>query len=142
MPRLRISRPFAAIAFAAVVACTSATDVCGCSPYRGKAARVFGQVTDAAGAPVAGARVTVLRGLPGCAQAIDTMGWVITPADGRYGTVVYEEARPIGNDCLRVIATPAPGSTLRASDAVGFTVPFQEEVRMDSVRVDLVLRAP
>ena len=65
MPRLNVRRqrtPLGALAIAIVVACSSPTDACGCSPIP-PGVIVVGTVTDASGAPVVGAQL-LLDGIP------------------------------------------------------------------------------
>lgn len=143
MLRIPRPRPLLLLAVATLVACTSGpTDLCGCSiPPDG--AVLYGRVTNAAGAPVQAARVVAEHGAPGCAQPLETLGEVFTSPDGTYRTMLYvngEPPRP--GDCLRAFATPPAGSGLRGSDTVPFAARFGRGSALDSVRMDLVLRAP
>lgn len=65
MPRLEARRhgtPLAALTIAVVIACSSPTDVCGCTPLP-PGVVVVGTVTDASGAAVVGARL-LFDGVP------------------------------------------------------------------------------
>jgi hypothetical protein len=129
----------AALALMLVVSCDN--PVCGCPPSR-DAGFLYGRVTDAAGTPVADARVEALYAFPGCVEPVEPMGQARSGADGRYRMAVYTvfHARP--GDCLRAFALPPAQSSLRGSDTVAFSVEFAVDVPKDSARVDLVLRAP
>lgn len=142
MPRVPRPRPFLLLAIATLVACTSGpTDLCGCS-VAPDAAVLYGRVTDAAGAPVQAARIVAQHGAPGCAQPLETLGEVTTGADGGYRAMLFVHSRQPGTgDCLRAVATPPVGTALRA-DTVPFAARFGRGNPLDSVRVDLVLRAP
>lgn len=127
------------LALMLVVSCEN--PVCGClTPSR---AVVYGRVTNSAGAGVAGAVVHTELGFPACApELIEEIGSARTEPDGRYRLQLRTlgALRPEG--CLRAYADPPAQSTLRASDTVPFAVKLRYEGRMDSVRVNLVLRAP
>lgn len=94
------------LAFSTVmaVACTGATDVCGCPPLPPVAVVVTGRVTDAGGAPVAGARVAV-DAVPAIFSSEPIFHFIdptTTGADGAFVT--------------RALATYGPGPmSLRAS---------------------------
>jgi hypothetical protein len=137
---LRIPRPFAVAALLAGVACSvNPVDLCGCS-LPGPHAIVYGQVTDPAGARVAGAGVQVEVGGPGC-QGLERVLETPTDAAGRYRTGVT----PTGSAaemCVRLSARPPTGSSLRDSDPVQLILPTPTTLPADSVRRDLVLRAP
>jgi hypothetical protein len=143
MPRIRVPRPFAAIAFAAAVACTSTpTALCGCS-VPGPYALVYGRVTDPAGTPVAGGTVHWQMGTAGTAGCAAIAGSQGVPVDesGVYHVGVF----PVGEgpeQCVRLAALPPAGSPLRGSDTVQIAIPTPRTVPSDSVRRDLVLRAP
>jgi hypothetical protein len=140
MPRIRIPRPFAAVALLAGVACSvNPVDLCSCTlptPYT----IVYGLVTDPAGAPVAGAGVQVEVGGPGC-QAMERGPETPTDAAARYRTGVTPTGSAAGM-CVRLSARPPAGSPLRGSDTVQLTLPTPTTLPADSVRRDLVLRAP
>lgn len=140
MPRIRISRPFAAIAFAAAVACTSnPVALCGCS-MPGPYAVVYGRVTDPAGTPVAGGTVHWETGPAGCGSIAGSQD-VPVDASGIYHVGV-SAAGEGAEQCVRLAALPPAGSTLRSSDTVQITIPTPRTLPADSVRRDLVLRAP
>lgn len=143
MPRIRPSRRILLLTAALAVACTSdPVTLCGCSPPP-DVAILYGRVTDAAGGPVQDALVVAERGLPGCSTIQEKMGEVRTSADGSYRTpVIAHMGLPRAGDCIRAFAAPPAGSTLHASDTVAFAVRFATTEPLDSVRVDLVLRAP
>lgn len=138
MPRIRIPHPFAG-ALVLLLAVSCQNPVCGClSPP--DVAVLYGTVTDPAGNPVAGAAVRAEDGSPGCQAAGDFLGWEKTDAAGRYRTEMHESWRD--SQCMRAFASPPAGSPLRGSDTVPFRVTFAPRRATDSVRVDLVLRAP
>jgi hypothetical protein len=136
----RIPRPFAAVALLAGVACSiNPVDLCGCS-LPGPYTILYGQVTDPAGALVPGAEVMVDVGDPGC-QALVRGSQASADAAGQYRTGVTA----IGSApemCIRLFALPPAGSTLRGSDTVQLILPRPTTLPADSVRRDLVLRAP
>lgn len=140
MPRLRIPRPFAAMVFAAAVACTSnPTALCGCS-LPGPHSIVQGTVRDPAGAPVPGARVYWETGTAGCATIVGTQDAPVNAAGGFYFAIFAAGNGP--EQCIRLAALPPAGSALRGSDTVQVTVPTPRSPPADNVRRDLVLRAP
>ena len=125
---------------AALVACTTdALTLCGCS-MPGPYAVLYGRVTDPAGTPVAGGTVHWETGPAGCAT-IDIARVVPVDEMGVYHVGVF----PAGDgpeQCVRLAALPPAGSPLRGSDTVQVTLPTPRTVPSDSVRRDLVLRAP
>lgn len=139
MNRIRIPRPFAAIAFAAAVACSSDPIVlCACLMPR-PSVTLYGTVTDPDGLAVDGATVHVTVGPPGCGtvaasenEPTDAGGWYSFPV---FGTGNYAE------QCVRVWAMGPVGSSWRGSDTVRLTLPTPQTSAADSVRRDLVLRA-
>lgn len=135
-------RRFYLITLAAAVACTSdPVAVCACTPPF-DTALVYGRVTDAAGQPVQGATVTAEHRTPGCAEHVVRLATATTLADGTYGTTLYTyRDEPVPADCVRAYADPPAGSRLLVSDTVPFYVELLPAERMDSVRVDLVMRA-
>jgi hypothetical protein len=141
MPRLmRAPRLLTgSLALMLVVSCEN--PVCGCiTPSR---AVVYGRVANPAGAGVPGAAVHTGLGFPRCEPGmIREIGSTRTEADGRYRLELrtLEPLRPEG--CLRAYANPPGQGTLLPSDTVPLSVELRYEGRMDSVRVDLVLRAP
>lgn len=138
MPRIRIPRSLAgALVLMLVVSCQN--PVCGClSPP--DVALVYGTVTDAAGNPVEKAAVRAEEGSPACQAAGVFRGFDEADAAGRYRAEVH--AFQPDPECMRAFALPPAGSTLRGSDTVPFRVTFAPRTPADSVRVDLVLRAP
>jgi hypothetical protein len=143
MPRIRSRRRFFLLAVA-VAACTTGDPItlCGCQPTP-LAAVMHGRVTDAAGNPVAGATVEAEHAAAGCGEHLERIGSVETGADGRYEAIIAAHRTIVqpGN-CLRASAAPPAGSGLSASDTVPFSVFFSQTDPLDSVQVDLVLRAP
>lgn len=138
MPRIRVPRPLAG-ALVLMLAVSCQNPVCGClSPP--DVALVYGTVTDPAGSPVARAAVRAEDGSPECQASGVVVGWQEADAAGRYRAEVHS----LGPDseCMRAFALPPAGSTLRGSDTVPFRVQFAPRRPVDSVRVDLVLRAP
>jgi hypothetical protein len=140
MPRIRIPRPAFLLAAALVVACTTEpTGLCACDPAPFEAI-VYGRVTLPDGAPAAFAVVQGQIGPAGCPPWADT--WQAnTGAAGSYRLSVYSYGSP-PDRCQHVFAFPTAGSGLRGSDTLPFTVQFRGGSQRDSVRVDLVLRAP
>jgi hypothetical protein len=138
MPRIRIPRSLAG-ALVLMLAVSCQNPVCGClSPP--DVAVLYGSVTDAAGNPVEKAAVRAEEGPPGCQAAGVFSGFDETDAAGRYRAEVH--AFRTNPECTRAFALPPAGSTLRGSDTVPFQVTFSPRRPEDSVRVDLVLRAP
>jgi hypothetical protein len=136
----RIPRPVAAVALLLGVACSvNPVDLCGCSipaPFT----IIYGQVTDPAGALVAGATVQLDAGAPGC-QSLAPVGQVTTDAAGRYREGVMKTVSD-ARMCVQLFALPPAGSPLRGSDTVDINIASPMTLPPDSVRRDLVLRAP
>lgn len=141
MPRIRIPRTLLpALGLMLFVSCTDPTGLCGCSPAPDEAV-VYGRVTGPGGAPVAGALVRAVVGIPSCESSPAGME-ATTGADGGYRILAYSFGGP-PDPCQHVLALAPAGSGLRGSDTVPFTVSFRGMgTPPDSVRVDLVLRAP
>jgi hypothetical protein len=122
------------------VSCTDPMGMCACPPSRFEAV-IHGRVTDPAGAPVPGAKVTALHGIS-CDTHTMTIGEATTGADGRYRAHLYSTSQPRPGECARAFALPPAQGTLRGSDSVALGVEFGTDQVVDSARVDLVLRAP
>ncbi|HEX2076741.1 MAG TPA: carboxypeptidase-like regulatory domain-containing protein [Longimicrobium sp.] len=144
MPPIRIRIPrmlLVVLGLMLFVSCVNPYETCACSPPPDEAV-VYGRVTDPSGAVVAGALVRAERGPPGCQPSVERWEGT-TSATGRYRVSVYSHGGPDADWCQRVFALPPAGSTLRGSDSVAFTVRYRPAgSQPDSVRVDLVLRAP
>ena len=123
------------------VSCGNPTGMCGCPPATFRAV-LQGRVTGPAGQPVAGARVHAEMGVPDCGGTIMPLEEAQSGADGAYRTVIISFGPANRGECLRAYATTPPGSFLAGSDTVPFAVEFGMNRVVDSVRVDLVLRAP
>jgi hypothetical protein len=136
MPRIRIPRSFAAIAFAAVVACTNPNGLCACDPLLPTAV-VYGRVTQPDGVPAGGAQVHVDLSPTGCGKWVDGRDYR-TDGEGRYRASVYRIG-PESEQCVRVFAEPLARSA-SGSDTVTVSVAFPDAGLPDSVRVDLALR--
>lgn len=137
MPRIRIPRSLAgALGLVLLVSCEN--PVCGCTPASERAV-LYGRVTDGAGNPVASAVVRAEGGSAGC-QNTGSVGGAATDAGGGYRVELRRFSGPM--ECLHAFAFPPSGSALRASDTVPLQVRFDAPRATDSVRVDLVLRAP
>lgn len=143
MPRTRIPRPFFLLAVTLAVACTAdPTGLCACSPAPDEAI-VYGRVTVPGGGPAVGVTVRGEIGPRGCEPWAD--GWqATTGANGRYRLSVYRDGGyGYGPEaCQRVFAAAPNDSGLRGSDTVPLVVQFRPSPPPDSVRIDLVLRAP
>ena len=137
MRRIRIPRPFAAITFAAAVACTNPNGLCACDPPLPTAV-VYGRVTQPDGAPAGGALVHVDLSPTGCEKWVDGRDYH-TGAEGRYRASAYRIG-PESEQCVRLFAEPLVRSAMRGSDTVTISVRFPEGARPDSVRLDLALR--
>lgn len=138
MSRIRIPRPFAAIALAAAVACGGDPIVlCACS-FPAPEVAVYGSVADPDGLPVDGATVHLTIGPPGCASVA---GSVNGPADaaGRYRLSVFRTG-DYAEQCIRLWALAPVGSGWRGSDTLQFNLPTPQALSADSVRRDLALR--
>lgn len=139
MPTLRVPRPFAAVAFAAAVACTATpTGVCAClveSPHT----LVYGRVTDAAGAAVANAFVRVETG-PATCQGLQVRGDARTNDAGEYSTYIYRIGAQ-ADFCVRLVARELTGTGQRLSQAQQFGVTVPGSFPADSVRRDIVIPA-
>lgn len=142
MHRIRIPRHLAAcLGVMLFVSCADPMGMCGCPPALSEAV-IYGRVTDAAGAPVQGARVSALLDVANCSAPMGVLGGGITTGDGRYRAHLAAPSPPREGDCLRAFAAPPAQSRLRGSDTVAFAVGFGTDRVTDSTRVDLVLRAP
>jgi hypothetical protein len=142
MHRIRIPRHLAVcLGVMLFVSCADPVGMCGCPPARAETV-IYGRVTDAAGAPVQGARVTAMLGTGGCAVQRGILGEGTTIADGRYRAHLVAPSQPQPGDCLRAYAMPPAQGTQRGSDTVPFVAGFGTDRVVDSTRVDLVLRAP
>ncbi|HEU0302009.1 MAG TPA: carboxypeptidase-like regulatory domain-containing protein [Longimicrobium sp.] len=140
MPLIRIPRTLsAALGLMLFVSCANPYETCACSPPPDEAV-VYGRVTDPAGAAVAGSLVRVEIGIPGCGSS--PIMEATTGADGRYRILAYSFGGPEPR-CEHVFALPPAGSALLASDSLPVAVQFRSaRAQPDSVRVDLMLRAP
>lgn len=114
----------------------------GCSPGPAESvytldAIVYGRVTDASGAPVAGARVFARHHDPGCSGDMrDEDSRQSTDADGRYRTYFLTLAGTLESSCLLLHAEVGQ----RKSAPVRFEVEFREEGQpLDSVQVNVVM---
>lgn len=142
MPRIPIPRPLGAcLGVMLFVSCANPAGTCACPPARSEAV-IYGRVTDAAGAPVPGARVAALLGTAGCAESMGVIGEGTAIADGRYRAHIFALSQPRPGECLRAYASPPAQGAHRGSDTVAFAVRFGTDEVLDSARVDLVLRAP
>lgn len=141
MSRLRIPRPFAAIAFAAAVACTTPTGVCACSPPEQPFTVLRGIVSTPAGAAVEGAMVSLQLATAACTTFETQPGNARSSATGE-----YEQHLPhsplVPQMCVRLVAQAPAGSGFQASDPVQMVLPTPTRLPPDTVRVDLVLRTP
>jgi hypothetical protein len=137
MPRLRIPRSFAAIAAAAVVACTTTpTNVCACLQIRPHNV-VHGRVTDAAGAPLPNAVVRVEAGPAPCGVLrLESDAYV--DAAGEYSAMVARKG-PSGDVCVRLVVWDLAPGGVRFSQPQQFTMLVPVALPPDSVRRDIVL---
>jgi hypothetical protein len=128
------------LALLLVVSCDN--PMCGCPPSR-DAALVYGRVTDASGNPAVGIRVEARHDAAGCVEPGEVIGNAFSQAGGAYRMPIYTVSPARPGDCLRAYALASTNTVLvRGSDTVAFAVRFAVDVAEDSVRVDLVLRAP
>lgn len=128
----------------ALAGCTGDSPfVCDCAAPA-DVAILYGRVTNAAGAPVAGATVRAEHATADCTDVVEEIGDVQSGSDGRYrARLELRRDDPGEESCLRAFATPsASQTTLRTSDTLTFEVELNRTEPFDSVRVDLVLRAP
>lgn len=139
MPEIRIPRPFAAIAFAAAVACSNPQGLCACDPVPPRAV-VYGRVTQPDGVPAGGAQVHVELSPTGCEKWVDGRAYQ-ADGEGRYRASAYRLG-PESEQCVRVYAEPLVRSAMRGSDTATITLRFPDAGLPDSVRVDLALRGP
>lgn len=126
-------------AAAALAACTQSTTLCGCSPVV-PSVLLQGAVTDPDGAPVHRAAVSAQVASPTC-DGFATGGSQYTNETGDFRVYVPHANAPEPL-CIRLVALPPSGSTLRMSDTVQFTVPFSATLPPDTVRRNLQLKAP
>lgn len=141
MPRIHIPRRFGLTAALLAVACTADPIVsCACSPPLDVAV-VHGRVTMPGGGAAAGATVRVQIGPPGCQPWADARDET-SGANGEYELLALDAGGQNPDACRRVFALPPAGSGLRGSDTVPLVVRFRAGPPLDSVRIDLALRAP
>jgi hypothetical protein len=139
MPRVRIPRPFAAIAVGSAVACSADPIVlCACSQVPPHTV-VYGSVTDPSGEPVQGATVRMEAGVSTCEPVSETLE-AATDAAGRYRLFVIRTTA--AEQCVRLAALAPAASGWRGSDTVQFAIPPLQALGSDSVRRDIALRAP
>jgi hypothetical protein len=137
MSRIRIPRPFAAIAIVSAVACSADPIVlCACSQVPPHTI-LYGSVTGPAGQVVPGTAVRVLVGPPDCGGGSPAS--VLMDEASRYSAMIV----PTGGytqQCIRVWATAPAESGFRDSDTLRLTLPTPASAGADSVRRDVVLR--
>lgn len=133
--------PWASIVVAMVLACASPTDSCGCSPAP-LTAVITGEVTDPMGTAVAGAIVRAELAAPGCATTLESLGTAVSDAAGQYLVDLALYGSATVGDCLHVWAEPPGGMPLMSSVAVPFSIVFSQPPAIDSVGINLTLRAP
>lgn len=139
--RFRIRLRYAALLLVSAVACdlVNPVDTCACSmppPFD----VVYGTVTEPGGTPADGATVRADVGAPGCQSAVEGVTQP-TDAAGRYRVLVHRTG-DYAEQCIRLVALAPAGSGLRSSDTTRLTLPTPVSHPPDSVRVNLVLRAP
>lgn len=140
MPKIRIRRPFAAIAIASAIACSGDPIVlCACSQVPPHTV-LHGSVKTPSGEGVDGATVHLNVGPPDC-QTVASASSAPTDAAGRYAAAVIATGN-YAQQCVRLWALAPAGSGLRNSDTLQLSLPTAQNAGADSVRRDIALRAP
>ena len=132
-----LSRALAALAVIAL-ACSTPTDVCGCPPAR-SAVVVAGTVADAAGAPVAGARI-LLDAVPLTLSSEPPIAYSIVPvtdAAGAFAGRAYSLWADDEQALRAAVVRPGTADTVRLR--LGAATLRPEHGRLDTVRVALRL---
>ena len=115
------------------------TEPCACPPALG-VGTVFGQVTDAAGAPVPGTTVHVAAYRTACDGVENPLIDVeerATDSQGRY-RYALRTIVPSEDGCVRVAVLSAEGDTLATDAAIlRFIASYGSGALPDSVRIDL-----
>ncbi len=124
-----------------LLSCSSPTMICACPPATFDAV-VYGRVTTPEGAPVAGAPVYVENQERGCQSEVREWERGFSHPSGAYRVYFRLTMSRSAESCLVARAEPPAGSMLLPSVAVPFEVRFGTNQPVDSVQVDLVLRAP
>lgn len=131
---------FSAALIIAGLGCWFPTDICACPPAR-TAVYVIGSLTDAAGSPVADARL-YLDGVP-TNRTWDDPILVSGPssarsdAAGAFRGVAYSHWSPATLELRAVVVSPDLADTIRLS---GGSVPFRQDgTTLDTARVTLRL---
>jgi hypothetical protein len=121
MPAIRTRRAFAAIAIASAIACSGDPIVlCACSRVPAHTV-LYGSVKAPSGEGVEGATVHLNVGPPDC-QAVASASSAPTDAAGRYTAGVIATGG-YAEQCVRLWALAPPGSGLRNSDTLQFSLP-------------------
>jgi hypothetical protein len=139
MPRIHVLRAFAVLALLAACDVLNPVDTCACSipaPFD----VVYGTVTAPLGEPVAGATVHADVGPAGCQSTLMAEDRQ-TDAAGSYRLLVPQTGS-YAEQCVRLVALAPAGSGWRDSDTSRLTMPTPLSHPPDSVRQNLVLRAP
>lgn len=140
MTRIRILHAIAIAVLLAACEAVNPVDTCACSlpmPFD----IVYGVVTAPGGGPVTGVTVDATIGPAGCQTRLDGNFSQPTDTQGRYRVPVVAVS-DLPQLCVRLVALAPPGSGWRDSDTTRLTVPSPVSHPPDSVRVNLVLRAP
>ena len=130
----RHGTPLSAMAIAVVIACSSPTDVCGCTPMPPSVV-VVGTVTDASGAAVVGARL-LFDGVPE-AMAVDPplidFDFAVTDQEGEFADRVLNWEYAMTELVLRAAVVEA-GTTDTIRLRLG-PARFRTGARIDTIRV-------
>jgi hypothetical protein len=132
-------------AFTSLVVAACGTEPRGCDICTTSAV-VYGAVQSATGAPVPSARIAIEARAPDCHGSDDNYFGdpVTSDADGNYRMRVRSLVSPM-TVCLIVNVQPPPSTTLTITADTGRVVQLRPDYTagqaLDSVRVDLVLRA-
>lgn len=138
IPPFRRGAPVAAMAVAVVIACSTPTEVCGCSPPI-PAVIVEGTVTNASGAAVAGARVLFDGVAPEMASDPPLSDWLttVTDAEGEFSGRAYSRGGQSGQLVLRAGVIKA-GSTDTLRFRLGLAN-FHSGTPFDTIRVAIAI---
>lgn len=135
------SIPWTGVVVAVLLACTSPTDTCGCSPAP-LVALAVGEVTDPTRTAVAGATIRAELATPGCATTQANLGTGVSDTAGQYRVDLALYSSGSLGDCLHVWAEPPTGVAWLRSVAVPFSIVFSPPPAIDSVVINLTLRSP
>ena len=128
-------------AIGVIVACSSPTSVCGCSPYPTISVLVVGTVRAANDSPLGGALIRV-RGTPGSclgsrqATAAGDTSSITSDSAGRYRLLLTRSNATFVNSCVQLTARRSALATAATLASVAVSVTLRRDPPFDSTRID------